>query len=57
MTDPREFQSFDDAPTNDGWKDRDYDEIRPRSLRFNDDEIDEEPEGFEGSFNDENEGI
>jgi hypothetical protein len=50
MTDPREFQSFDDAPTNDGWKDRDYDEIRPRSLRFNDDEIDEEePDGnYEG---------
>ena len=47
---PREFKSFDDAPTNTGWEDRDWDEIRPLTRYPDDDEdleIDYEA-GFKG---------
>ncbi len=54
MTDPkepREFSCTDDSPTNTGTfgQDRDWDEVRPRSLRFNTDEIDDDETDFEGS--------
>lgn len=47
--DPREFSSFDDYPTNTGWfgQDLDWDEVRPRSLRWNDDEVDEDDEDID----------
>lgn len=56
---PREFADMGDSPFNNGWT---TDENRGPyygRVSWNDDAIDEdEPEGnFEGSFNDENEGL
>jgi hypothetical protein len=54
---PREFTDMSDDSFNNGfWSDERRGPYYGR-VSFNDDEVDEEPEGFEGSFNDENEGI